>query len=84
MHRAHDPPQSIYAALPDDWEIVGRHGNYRWWLILLDLVSLAPGTPPETVTLMVRRKSTGATHAVTAHNEHAAIRRIIDGQFDFR
>ena len=84
MHRADDSPVSSDVALPDDWEIVRRHGNYRWWLVLLDLVSLAPGTSPETVTLTLRQKSTGATHAVTAHNERAAIRRIIDGQFDFK
>jgi len=84
MLRAQDPPLSTDIAFPDDWEIVRRHGNYRWWLVLLDLVSQAPGTPPETVTLTVRQKSTGATRTVTAHNECAAIRRIIDGQFDFK
>jgi hypothetical protein len=81
---ADDRPLSRDAALPDDWEIVRRHGNYQWWLVLLDLMSLAPGTPPEAVTLTVRQKSTGATRTVTAHNECAAIRRIIDGRFDFK
>jgi len=73
---------STGVVLPDDWEILGRHGNYGWWLVLLDLVFLTPGTPPQTVTLTVRQKSTGATRTVTAHNERAAITRIIDGQFD--
>jgi hypothetical protein len=84
MHRADDPPLSSNVALPDDWEIVRRHGNYRWWVVLLDLVSLAPGSPPETVTLTVRQKSSGAIRTVTAHNERAAISRIIDRQFDFK
>jgi hypothetical protein len=82
MLRADEPPLSSDVALPDDWEIVRRHGNYRWWLVLLDLVSLAPGSPPETVTLTLCQKSTGVTRAVTAHNDRAAIGRIVDGQFD--
>jgi hypothetical protein len=91
MHRADDPPLSSNVALPDDWEIVRRHGNYRWWVVLLDLVSLAPGSPPEapgsppeTVTLTVRQKSSGAIRTVTAHNERAAISMIIDRRFDFK
>ena len=75
----------------DDWEIVGRHGNYRWWqailttvLGLFDPAGATSAVVPDSVTLTVRRKSTGAIHTVTAENERAALARIKSGLLDRR
>src|SRR5215468_3699669 len=65
--------------LSDEWEVVARHGNYSYaWIALL-----FGGAPePDSVTLTIRHKSTGATRTVTAYREREAITKINNGQFD--
>ena len=70
-------------ALPEDWEVVARHGNYSWFEMFLCLLGPA-GVEPGTFTLRVRQKSTGVTYFVTAHNEHAAVAKIMKREFDHK
>src|SRR5262249_57192930 len=65
--------------LSDEWEVVARHGNYSYaWIALL-----FGGAPePDSVTLTIRHKSTGATRTVTAYREREAITKTNNGQFD--
>jgi hypothetical protein len=69
-------------ALPEDWTVVARYGNYSWWQVLLCLVFQGPPVEPLTITLIARQESTRVTHSVTAHNEYAAVTKIINGEFD--
>jgi hypothetical protein len=74
--------------LSDEWEIVGRHGNYGWGQFLITAVfgAIDPAGAilgdPKSVTLTVRHKSDGSVHTVTAHNEREAVNQINKAQFD--
>jgi hypothetical protein len=75
--------------LPDQWEIVARHGNYGWVVFqaLLGMLFAATGSgswalpPTSTSTWTVRHKPTGATRTVTASSEDEAITKVNSGQF---
>ena len=69
--------------IPEGFELVSRHGNYGgWFRTFLYFITYVPPGIPDTVTIKVREKSTGAIHSVTASDEHVALTKLRDRIFD--
>ena len=69
--------------IPEGFEFVSRHGNYGgWFRTLLYFVAYAPPGMPDTVTIKVREKSTGAIRSITASDERVALAKLSNRIFD--
>ena len=65
--------------IPEGFEFVSRHGNYGgWFRTLLYFLTYIPPGMPDTITIKVREKSTGAIHSVTASDERVALAKLRD------
>ena len=69
--------------IPEGFEFVSRHGNYGgWFRTFLYFITYVPPGIPDTVTINVREKLTGAIHSVTVSDEHVALTKLRDRNFD--
>jgi hypothetical protein len=67
--------------MPDNWELISRHGNYGWVDTFL-AVLIGGCCDPNSITLTVREKATHVVRKVTAFNEAQAVARLATGRFD--
>lgn len=69
--------------MPEGIEFISLHGDYGgWFRTLLYFVIYTPPGVPDTVTITVREKSTGAVRKVTAFDQSTALQKLSNGIYD--
>jgi hypothetical protein len=73
------------AFLVEDWEIVAKKTNAKFWFSLLMLVAIPlelDQPPHSSVTWTIRQKSTGLVRRVTAKSLCEATEKVRQAYFD--